>query len=146
MANKDKNYEKLADKYSPPSPKFKNCCMAFLSGGAICAVGQFVSAIAENYTDEESAAILTSVIMVFAGAFLTGIGVYDSIAKYAGAGTLVPITGFANSVVSPALEFRTEGMITGVAAKMFIIAGPVIVYGVLSSALCGFIKWIMGMI
>lgn len=146
MPNKDKNYQKLADKYSPPSPKIKNCCMAFLFGGAICVAGQAVMNTAKLFTGEEAAAIWTSVIMVFLGALLTGAGVYDGIAKYAGAGTLVPITGFANSVVSPALEFKTEGMITGVAAKMFIIAGPVIVYGVLTSAFCGLIKWIFGVI
>ncbi|MDY6315466.1 MAG: stage V sporulation protein AC [Clostridia bacterium] len=146
MPNKDKNYQKLADKYSPPSPKLKNCCMAFLFGGAICTVGQAVMNTVKLFADEEASAIWTSVIMVFLGALLTGVGVYDSMAKHAGAGTLVPITGFANSVVSPALEFKTEGMITGVAAKMFIIAGPVIVYGVLTSAVCGLIKWIFGVI
>ncbi len=146
MPNKDKNYQKLADKYSPPSPKIKNCCMAFLFGGAICTFGQAVMNTVKLFADEEASAIWTSVIMVFLGALLTGIGVYDSMAKHAGAGTLVPITGFANSVVSPALEFKTEGMITGVAAKMFIIAGPVIVYGVLTSAVCGLIKWIFGVI
>ena len=146
MPNQDKNYQKLADKYSPPSPKIKNCCMAFLFGGAICTFGQAVMNTVKLFADEEASAIWTSVIMVFLGALLTGIGVYDSMAKHAGAGTLVPITGFANSVVSPALEFKTEGMITGVAAKMFIIAGPVIVYGVLTSAVCGLIKWIFGVI
>lgn len=146
MPNKDKNYQKLADKYSPPSPKIKNCCMAFLFGGAICTFGQAVMNTVKLFADEEASAIWTSVIMVFLGALLTGIGVYDSMAKHAGAGTLVPITGFANSVVSPALEFKTEGLITGVAAKMFIIAGPVIVYGVLTSAVCGLIKWIFGVI
>lgn len=146
MPNKDKNYQKLADKYSPPSPKLKNCCMAFLFGGAICTFGQAVMNTVKLFADEEASAIWTSVIMVFLGALLTGVGVYDSMAKHAGAGTLVPITGFANSVVSPALEFKTEGMITGVAAKMFIIAGPVIVYGVLTSAVCGLIKWIFGVI
>lgn len=146
MPNKDKNYQKLADKYSPLSPKLKNCCMAFLFGGAICTFGQAVMNTVKLFADEEASAIWTSVIMVFLGALLTGVGVYDSMAKHAGAGTLVPITGFANSVVSPALEFKTEGMITGVAAKMFIIAGPVIVYGVLTSAVCGLIKWIFGVI
>ena len=146
MPNKDKNYQKLADKYSPPSPKIKNCCMAFLFGGAICTFGQAVMNTVKLFADEEASTIWTSVIMVFLGALLTGIGVYDSMAKHAGAGTLVPITGFANSVVSPALEFKTEGMITGVAAKMFIIAGPVIVYGVLTSAVCGLIKWIFRVI
>lgn len=146
MPNKDKNYQKLADKYSPPSPKLKNCCMAFLFGGAICTFGQAVMNTVKLFADEEASAIWTSVIMVFLGALLTGVGVYDSMAKHAGAGTLVPITGFANSVVSPALEFKTEGMITGVATKMFIIAGPVIVYGVLTSAVCGLIKWIFGVI
>lgn len=120
--------------------------MAFLFGGAICTFGQAVMNTVKLFADEEASAIWTSVIMVFLGALLTGIGVYDSMAKHAGAGTLVPITGFANSVVSPALEFKTEGLITGVAAKMFIIAGPVIVYGVLTSAVCGLIKWIFGVI
>lgn len=146
MANKDKNYERLADKYSPPSPKIKNCCMAFLFGGIICTAGQVIMNTLELLTDKESAATMTSIIMIFLGAFMTGFGIYDTVAKHAGAGTLVPITGFANSVVSPALEFKTEGMISGVATKMFVIAGPVIVYGVVSSAFCGLIRYIFGMV
>ena len=95
--------------------------------------------------DTETAASATSVILVFLGAFLTGIGVYDSIAKFAGAGTIVPITGFANSVVSPAMEFKSEGLVLGLSAKMFIIAGPVLVYGMLSSVAVGIVYYIMSL-
>ena len=146
MEKKDKSYQKLTDKYAPPSPKLKNSLLAFLYGGAICTVGQAVMDIIGRYADKEAAGNWTSIIMVFFGALLTGLGFYEKIAKYAGAGTLVPITGFANSVVSPEKKYKTEGMITGVATKMFIIAGPVIVYGVVTSALCGLIKWIFGVV
>ena len=139
MPNKDKNYQKLADKYSPPSPKIKNCCMAFLFGGAICTFGQAVMNTVKLFADEEASAIWTSVIMVFLGALLTGIGVYDSMAKHAGAGTLVPITGFANSVVAPAMEYKSEGYVMGVGGKMFTVAGPVLVFGISTSIIVGIV-------
>ena len=127
----------------PRSPMGKDLLLAFLVGGAICCVGQgFTDLYQALGATMDDAAAWTSVTMVFLSAFLTGIGVYDRIAKRAGAGTLVPITGFANSVASPALEFKTEGMILGLAAKIFSIAGPVLLYGVGASAVYGLILWI----
>ena len=124
---------------------WKNIALAFLVGGAICCVGQ---AIGDWYSflglTEQDAATATSVTLVFLSALFTGLGLYHKLARYAGAGTLVPITGFANSVVAPALEFKTEGLITGTAVKMFSIAGPVIVYGVSASVIYGLILVIFG--
>lgn len=137
-------YAKLVQKKSPNSPCGKDLLHAFWIGGLICTVGQLVL---NGWTwlglSQEDAGTATSVSMVFLGAVLTALSVYDDIAKHAGAGTLVPITGFSNAVVSPAMEFRTEGFVLGVGAKMFTIAGPVIVYGVLSSVVYGLIYWIM---
>ena len=113
---------------------------AFVSGGLICCVGQLLGDIYGWFgLAKDDAALATSISLVFLGALLTGFGVYDDLAKFSGAGTLVPITGFANSVVSPALEFKSEGYVTGTAAKMFIIAGPVIVFGISSSVIYGLI-------
>ena len=140
MPKKDKYYKRLADEYSPASPILKNCLKAFVFGGTICTVGQGITDILKAFgTGREDAGIWTSVIMVFLGALLTGLGFYSKIAKHAGAGTLVPITGFSNAVTSPAIEYKTEGMITGIAAKMFIIAGPVIVFGTIASIIVGII-------
>ena len=136
-------YGDYVKRKSPKSPLIKDRIKAFIVGGLICCVGQiFLNMYTGMNMTEESAAAATSVTMVFIGAFLTGIGVYDTLGKFAGAGTLVPITGFANSVVSPALEFKAEGFITGTAAKMFIIAGPVIVFGTAASVIYGFIYWL----
>jgi len=122
-------------------------CLAFLIGGLICIIGQLIcDGIMRLGSDKENASLLTSVTMVFFGALLTGLGLYDRIAKFAGAGTIVPITGFANSVVSPAMEFKSEGLVLGLAAKMFVIAGPVIVYGVLSSVAAGIIYYILSLL
>ena len=138
-------YKEYADRHSPRSHAGRNMCRAFLVGGLICCIGQLIlNLYGLAGLDEQSAATATSITLVLAGALLTGLGLYDDIAKFAGAGTLVPITGFANSVVSPALEFKTEGFITGTAAKMFIIAGPVIVYGVSSSVVYGLILCLIG--
>ena len=126
-----------------PKPKIiSNCVKAFLVGGAICTIGQIIMKILERfqYSIEDTSA-LTSIIMVFLGALLTGIGIYDKIANFAGAGTIVPITGFANAVVAPAIEFKKEGFVFGVAAKMFTIAGPVLVYGIGSSVIIGLIYY-----
>lgn len=143
MRMTNNEYGDYVKRKSPKSPLLKDIIKAFIVGGLICCVGQL---ILNMYTGmkmtEESAAAATSVTMVFIGAFLTGIGVYDTLGKFAGAGTLVPITGFANSVVSPALEFKAEGFITGTAAKMFIIAGPVIVFGTAASVVYGLIYWL----
>ena len=126
-----------------PKPKIiSNCVKAFLVGGAICTIGQIIMNILKSlqYSIEDTSA-LTSLIMVFLGALLTGIGIYDKIASFAGAGTVVPITGFANAVVAPAIEFKKEGFVFGVAAKMFTIAGPVLVYGIGSSVIIGIIYY-----
>ena len=121
-----------------PSPMAGNLIKAFLSGGAICCIGQAISsAFQQAGISEEHAAAATSIALIFLGATLTGLRVYDKLAKFAGAGTLVPITGFANAVAAPAIEFKSEGIVTGLAAKMFVIAGPVIVFGITASVLYG---------
>ena len=140
-------YKKMYKKASPKSPIMKDCFFAFISGGFICILGQLFFDIytkAMQIPTKEAQAWV-SVTLVGLGSFLTAINVYDNIAKYAGAGTIVPITGFANSIVSPAMEFKSEGHILGTGAKMFTIAGPVIVYGVVSSILYGLIVWIFGL-
>ena len=136
-------YGRLAQKASPPSPMGKNLLMAFLCGGGICALGEGFRLLYQWLgADEELAAAGVSVTLIFLAVLLTGLNVYDNLAKHAGAGTLVPITGFANSVASPALEFKSEGFILGLGAKMFIIAGPVIVYGTAASILYGLVLWL----
>lgn len=141
MTNKE--YQKLADSYAPKSPIGKDCFHAFWIGGLICVLGQLAlngyMALGMEKTNASTAA---SMSLVALSALLTGLSLYDDIAKVAGAGTLVPITGFANSISAPAVEFKTEGMILGTAAKMFTIAGPVIVYGVSASVVYGIIYWI----
>lgn len=145
MEMTNEEYKEYAEKHAPRSPVGTNCLTAFLIGGLICCVGQLINQL---YTmaglDPRDAATACSITLVFIGVLLTALGLYDNIAKRAGAGTLVPITGFANSVAAPALEFKTEGFITGTAAKMFIIAGPVIVYGVSASVLYGLILCLIG--
>lgn len=138
MTNEE--YKEYSEAHQPRSRTGLNLLKAFVVGGLICCLGELISELYTNAglaTEEASAA--TSITLVFLGALLTGIGVYDKLAKFAGGGTLVPITGFANSVVAPALEFKTEGFITGTAAKMFIIAGPVIVYGIAASVVYGLV-------
>lgn len=144
MAISKDDYSKMTDKASPNSPKLKNCIKAFLFGGAICCLGQLIFTLLENAgLPEKDVQAGTSAILIILTAILTGVGVFDKIARHAGAGTIVPITGFANSVVSPALEFQHEGLVLGTAAQMFTIAGPVIVYGVASSVIYGLIYFIM---
>ena len=139
-----KEYDKIVKKNSPKSKCFVNGLKAFLIGGAICAVGQgFTSLYGALGIEEQQAKTLTSVTLIFLGILLTAIGVYDKIAKHAGAGTIVPITGFANSVVAPALEAKTEGYVLGTGAKIFTIAGPVILYGTLASFVAGIIYCII---
>lgn len=136
MTNEE--YKRYAEKRAPRSQTGGNMLRAFLYGGAICCIGQLLTNLYLSLgLDKESAGTACSISLVFLGAALTAAGVYDDIAKRAGAGTLVPITGFANSVAAPALEFKTEGFITGTAAKMFIIAGPVIVYGASAGVVYG---------
>lgn len=138
-------YGRLAEKRTPDSPILKNCIFAFIIGGLICMLGQgIINLCKANGMSFEDAASATAVGLVFLSALLTGLGIYKKIAKYAGAGTLVPITGFANAIVAPAIEFRSEGFILGMGAKMFVIAGPVIVYGTLSSVIAGIIYYIIG--
>ena len=139
--NYNKNYIAYVHSFDPPTEHFKNCFRAFMVGGFICCIGQFLRYILEyafGLQGDELAGTV-SVILIFLGTLLTGFGVYDRIGKNAGAGSIVPITGFANSVASPAIEFKTEGMIYGMAAKMFIVAGPIIVFGVLAGTLVGII-------
>jgi len=139
----EKEYGKYVKDLSPKSPLWKDCFHAFWIGGLICAIGQ---AIMNGYLaldmSKENAGTATSMTLVALSALLTGFSLYDDIAKHAGAGTLVPITGFANAISAPAVEFKTEGFILGVGAKMFTIAGPVIVYGVSASVVYGLIYWI----
>lgn len=141
-----KNYKKYAKERAKKSPLAKDCLMAFLIGGAICTLGQVFMIIYEAVgVPEDIAKSLVPVTLVFLAALFTGIGIFDDLAKIAGAGTLVPITGFANAVVSPAIDNKSEGFIMGVGAKMFVIAGPVIVYGIISSVLYGVIYYIVGL-
>lgn len=138
-------YKNYTDSHSPRSKSGRDMLRAFLVGGAICLVGQaLIDIFMALGIDQETACTGGSVSLVFLGALLTGLGVYDDMAKFAGAGTLVPITGFANSVVAPALEFKTEGFVLGTAAKMFIISGPVIVYGISASVVYGLLYVLFG--
>ena len=138
----EREYGKLVGSMSPKSPIRKNCINAFLIGGLICTLGQLATngylALGMEKKDASTAA---SVSLVALSALLTGLSLYDNIAKFAGAGTLVPITGFANSIAAPAVEFKTEGFILGVGAKMFTIAGPVLVYGTAAGVVYGLIYW-----
>ena len=138
-----KQYDELVKRHSPNSPIGKDCFFAFCIGGLICCVGQFFLNWYQNLgLSKDAAGTACSMTLVAISALLTGLSLYDNIAKFAGAGTLVPITGFANAIAAPAVEFKTEGFILGVGAKMFTIAGPVIVYGVSASVVYGFIYWI----
>lgn len=136
-------YQKMVEKEAPGSHIIRNIFTAFITGGAICAVGQIVMLIFEQFgADKETIASSTSIIMIFIGAFLTGINIYDNIGKFGGAGASIPITGFSNSIVSPAMEFKKEGYVMGVGAKMFLIAGPVLVYGIFASVVAGLVYFI----
>ena len=140
-----KEYNRYVARLAQKSPLGKDLLRSFLVGGLICVIGQLIlNGFTALDLSEQDAAAATSVSLVFLSAVLTGLSVYDDIAKFAGAGTLVPITGFAKAVVSPAIEFKAEGFVTGMAAKMFIIAGPVIVYGTVASVLYGLILVIFG--
>lgn len=141
----DKNYKKYVDNISPKPTYLKNYIMAFIVGGIISVIGQGINDSYMTFAglDKMAAATLTSITLIFIGAFLTGIGVYDLIGKMAGAGSIIPITGFANSIVSPAMEYKREGYVLGVGANLFKIAGPVLVYGIGSSILCGLIYYFL---
>ncbi len=135
-------YKKRVSKFEK-SPVLKDLIMAFVIGGLICVLGQAITDISKmNGADKETAGAITSSVLIFLSGLFTGLGLYEKLAKHAGAGTLVPITGFANAMVSPAIEFKNEGLIFGVGAKLFVIAGPVIVYGISSSIICGIIYYI----
>ncbi len=139
-----KEYAKYVKKTEPSSPHLKNFIKAFVIGGAICVIGQALISLCSRFgLSKEDSSTMASVSLILLSTLLTGFGLYDKIAKHAGAGTLVPITGFANSIVSESIEFKTEGYILGVGAKMFTLAGPVIVYGVSASVVYGFIYWLV---
>lgn len=135
-------YAKIVQRNTPKSNTAVNCAKAFLSGGAVCGIGQTVfELLTQNGWDEAMAKSIVSVSLIILGVALTAAGVYDKIARFAGAGTLVPITGFANAMSSAAIEFQSEGFVTGVGAKLFSIAGPVLVYGITASVLYGAVLW-----
>lgn len=137
-------FQTLEKEVEPKPQIVKNCIRAFLVGGLICDLGQVIMTVLKNYDfSKDEIGAITSICMVFLGALLTGVGIYDKIATYAGAGTVVPITGFSNAIVAPAIEFKKEGFVFGVAAKMFTIAGPVLVYGVGSSVIVGIVYYII---
>ena len=143
MTVSKKEYKEMAKKASPNTKWPKNMLMACLFGGAICTLGQALDDLFLHFKfDEKAAGAMVSVTLILLSALLTALRGYDNLAKYGGAGTLVPITGFANSIVSPAMEFKSEGYVIGIGGKMFIIAGPVLVYGIAASVLYGFILWI----
>jgi stage V sporulation protein AC len=136
-------FKTISSEVRPKSHLLRNCIRAFIVGGILCDIGQFFnSSLTKLGLPKDDVSSWVSIIMVFLGAFLTGIGIYDKLAGFAGAGSLVPITGFANSIVSPAMEFKKEGFIFGVGAKMFIIAGPVLVYGIGTSVVVGIIYYL----
>ena len=139
----EKQYGALVARMAPKSPMWRDCLNAFWIGGLICLVGQiFTNCYGAWGLEKQDAGTAASMTLVALSALLTGLSVYDDIAKHAGAGTLVPITGFANAIAAPAVEFKTEGFVLGVGAKMFTIAGPVIVYGLAASVVYGFIFWL----
>lgn len=145
MELSNQEYSQLVQAHAKASPLWRDIAWAFGVGGAICVLGQ---ALLNGYQslglDQEQAGTAVSITLIFAAAVLTGLGIFDKVAKRAGAGTLVPITGFANAMVSPALEFKSEGFITGTAAKLFVVAGPVLVYGISASAIYGLILYVLG--
>lgn len=139
-----RKFKELSKKDKPKPNLLRHCIRAFIVGGIICDVGQmFNNFYASRSIPKDLLGTYVSITMVFIGAFLTGLGIYDKIGDYAGAGSVVPITGFANSIVSPAMEFKKEGFVFGVAAKMFTIAGPVLVYGITSSVIVGIIYYLI---
>lgn len=141
-----KQYQQRVNEKMPRSNTFSQCIRAFISGGIICCIGQAVQALAKGPLglSSDDTSTFTAMVMVFLGATLTGVGIYDKIGSWSGAGSIVPITGFANSIVSPAMEFKREGFVMGVGAKLFSIAGPVLVYGISASILVGLLTYLMG--
>lgn len=143
---KEMEYQALVNERTPKSRVFSQCVRAFVVGGLICCIGQLLRdwATLSMGLDEEGTAAFTAIVLVFIGATLTGVGLYDRIGSWAGAGSVVPITGFANSIVSPAMEFRSEGLVLGLGAKLFAIAGPVLVYGISTSIIVGLLSLVFG--
>ena len=138
--NTNKDYQQYVNEKSPNSPILKNCVLAFLIGGLICSIGQIIMDFClYNQIDKDQAGTIVSIVLISISAFLTGLNLFNKIGKVAGAGSLVPITGFANSIVAPSMEYKSEGYIMGVGAKMFTVAGPVLVYGISSSIVVGII-------
>ena len=141
----NKSYQDYVDKKSPNSPILKNCFNAFWIGGLICSIGQVIFSYCQyKGLDETSSGTVVSIILIGISAFLTGLNIFNKIGKIAGAGSLVPITGFANSIVAPAMEYKSEGYIMGVGAKMFTVAGPVLVYGISTSIIVGLVYFVIG--
>lgn len=139
-----RKYAALLARKSPPSPLLRDCVMAFLFGGGICTVGEGVRMFWLSHgMDTDDTAAATAITMVFFGALLTCLHLYDKLAKHAGAGTIVPITGFANAIVSPAIEYKSEGLVLGLGAKLFVIAGPVLVYGITASVIYGLVLFFL---
>lgn len=146
MINKN-NYSEYVKKKTPNSPVLKDCVRAFIVGGIICVIGQAISDISMKLGAGVTATkTITPIVLIFLGGLLTAFNLYDKLGKFAGGGTIIPITGFSNSIISSAIEFKKEGFILGVGAKMFTIAGPVIVYGTVASVIYGVIYWIMQML
>ncbi|MEG2310864.1 MAG: stage V sporulation protein AC [Clostridia bacterium] len=145
MSNQE--YSDYVDKKAKNSPIFKNMLLAFIVGGLICVIGQLITNLFLSFNiAKEDASTITTIILIFIGASLTAMNVYWKIGKHAGAGSMIPITGFANSIVAPAIEFKTEGYIYGIGANMFKIAGPVLVFGITSSMIVGFVYWILKLV
>jgi len=145
---KDPAYRKLVHDLTPKSKLGIGCLRAFWVGGVICCIGQAIGQAGREWLGMtmDQSSMFTSVVLIFLGTTLTGIGVYDRIGRYAGAGSIVPITGFANSVAAPAIEFRREGLILGLGAKLFTLAGPVLTYGVIASVIVGVVEWLKGLL
>lgn len=138
--NTNQEYQEYVNKKSPNSPILKNCFNSFWVGGVICGIGQFIMEICKyRGIDKDISSTIVSIVLIFISAFLTSLNIFNKIGKFAGAGSLVPITGFANSIVSPAMEYKSEGYVMGVGAKMFTVAGPVLVYGISTSIIVGII-------
>ena len=138
-----KDYQDYVDKKTPNSPIFKNCFNAFWVGGLICVIGQLINSYCKYIgLDAQISGTIVSIALIGISAFLTGLNIFNKIGKFAGAGSLIPITGFANSIVSPAMEYKSEGYVMGVGAKMFTVAGPVLVYGISSSIVVGILYFI----
>lgn len=139
-----RNYARKVKRLTPASRTLRNCFRAFWVGGVICVIGQALNFLGEKIElSELTAPMFTSVVLIFLGTTLTGLGIYDRIGRYAGAGSIVPISGFANSIAAPAIEFRREGLVLGVGAKLFAIAGPVLAYGISTSVVVGIVYWIV---